>query len=72
MIKFWTIAIILFIISTVIIAKFSLNKFRKEAGEKNWKVWTGRGTYWQLVSLCSFGIAMIIMYGLHLLKVPIF
>ena len=71
MIKFWIISSIIFVITLLIISKFTLAKFRKETGEKNWKVWTGRGTYWQLASLCSFGIAMTIMYVLHLLNIPI-
>ena len=71
MIKFWIISSILFVVALLVIVKFTLTKFRTETGEKNWKVWTGRATYWQLVSLCSFGIAMAIMYALHLLNVSI-
>lgn len=61
MIKFWAIAVLIFIIVTIILAKFTLKENRKETGEKNWKLWYGRSVYWRLLSLVSFGITFLIM-----------
>ena len=71
MIKFWTIAITIFIAVAFVLAKFSLKKFRKDAGEKTWKLWDGRATYWQLLSLFSFGITIAIMLIMHFINIPI-
>lgn len=61
MIKFWTIAVLIFIIVTIILVKFTLKDNRKEAGEKVWKLWYGRSVYWRILSLVSFGITFLIM-----------
>jgi hypothetical protein len=59
---FWIISIPLFIIVTAVIAKFTLKKFREESDDREWRLWAGRSTYWQLVSLCSFGITVFLMF----------
>ncbi len=69
MIKFWTLVILIFIIVTIILAKFTLKHYREETGEKMWKLWNGRATYWKLLSLTSFGITAGIMLLLHWTRV---
>ena len=59
---FWIISIPLFIVVTAVIAKFTLKKFREESDDREWRLWAGRSTYWQLVSLCSFGITVFLMF----------
>lgn len=71
MIKFWTIAILIFIIVTYILAKFTLKKYRKETGEKMWFLQDGRAAYWQILTLCSFGITVGIMFIMHWVGIPI-
>lgn len=66
MIKFWTLGILIFIVVTVILAKLTLKDHREKAGEKMWKLWNGRSTYWRLLSLVSFGLTVGIMFVLHL------
>ena len=65
MIKFWTFGILIFIVITIILAKFTLKHYREKTGEKMWKLWNGRSTYWRLLSLTSFGITVGIMLFLH-------
>ena len=65
MIKFWTIAILLLIVSTYILSRFTLKENRTEAGERVWRYGNGRSTYWRILTLCSFGITVAIMYVLH-------
>jgi hypothetical protein len=59
---FWIISIPLFLIVTAVIVKFTLKKFREESDDREWRLWAGRSTYWQLVSLCSFGITLFLMF----------
>lgn len=61
MIKFWIIAILIFIPSTYILSKFTLKENRKETGERIWRYGNGRSTYWRILTLCSFGITAVIM-----------
>jgi hypothetical protein len=63
MIKFWLIAIFIFIISTYLLSKLTLKSNREEAGERIWRF--GRSVYWRILSLCSFGITVVIMLILH-------
>ncbi len=72
MTKFWIIAVSIFIITTLIIAKFTLKKFRSESDDREWRLWSGRSTYWQLTSLCSFGITVFIMFALKWINVVTF
>lgn len=64
--KIYISAIIIFVITTAIIAKFTYSKFRSETKDKVWKLWDGRTNYWSLVTLCSFfittGIMLILKY----------
>jgi len=62
MTTFWIISLPLFLIVTAVIAKFTLKKFREESDDREWRLWAGRSTYWQLVSLCSFGITLFLMF----------
>ena len=59
---FWIISIPVFLIVTAIIAKSTLKKFREESDDREWRLWAGRSSYWQLVSLCSFGITLFLMF----------
>lgn len=65
MIKFWAIAIVIFIASTYLLSSFTLKANRKEAGEKIWRFGNGRSTYWRILTLCSFGITVLIMLIMH-------
>lgn len=71
MIKFWLIALLLFIVSTYLLSKFTLKENRKEAGERIWRYGNGRSTYWRVLCLCSFGIAMAIMGIMYWIGIPI-
>jgi len=65
MIKFWTVSLLLFIVITVILSRLTIDKYKKEAGEKVWKLWGGRTTYWKLLILLSIGISASILLILH-------
>jgi len=71
MIQFWTIAILIFIVATFILAKLTLKKQRKEMSDRVWKLWDGRATYWQLLTLSSFGITVGIMFIMHWVGIPV-
>ena len=71
MIKFWTIAILIFIVVAFILAKLTLKQQRKEMGDRVWKLWYGRSTYSQLLALSSFGITMAIMLAMHWIGIPV-
>ncbi|PRZ23422.1 hypothetical protein BC624_105144 [Flavobacterium granuli] len=71
MMKFWLIAILIFIVITYILSKFTLESNRKEAGERIWRFGNGRSTYWRILTLCSFGITAVIMLILHWIGIPI-
>ena len=71
MIKFWIIAILIFIPSTYILSKFTLKENRKETGERIWRYGNGRSTYWRILTLCSFGITAVIMLIFYWLGISI-
>ena len=71
MIRFWTIAILIFIVVAFILAKMTLKQQKKEMGDRVWKLWYGRSTYWQLLALSSFGITVVIMLVMHWIGIPI-
>lgn len=71
MIRFWTIAILIFIVAAFILAKLTLKQQRKEMGDRVWKLWYGRSTYWRLLALSSFGITVVIMLVMHWIGIPI-
>jgi len=58
--KIYITAIIIFVIISAIITKFTYKKFRGETEAKMWKIGGGIN-YWSLVSLCSFLITTAIM-----------
>jgi hypothetical protein len=64
MIKFWLIAIFIFIISTYILSKLTLKSNRAETGEQFDLEMEGLfiGVF---LLLCSFGITVVIMLILH-------
>lgn len=66
---FWIIAILLFVLVIFIIAKLTLKKFKAGSGERVWKLWYGKSTYWQIVALCSLCITMLILFGLKWVNV---
>ena len=69
MTQFWIISILLFILITLILAKFTLKNFKNKPSEKMWKLWDGRATYWQILGLCSFGITVVIVLTLKWLNI---
>ena len=71
MIKFWIIAILVFIVVTLLLAKLTLKKSRKERGDKMWKLWDGMTRYWLRISLTSLGITACIMFIVRWIGVPI-
>jgi membrane protein required for beta-lactamase induction len=71
MIEFWTIALLIFIVVTFILAKLTLKKQKEEMGDRVWRLWHGRSTYWRLLALTSFGITIGIMIIIHWLGIPI-
>lgn len=71
MIRFWTIAILIFIVAAFILAKMTLKQQKKEMGDRVWKLWYGRSTYWRLLALSSFGITVVIMLVMHWIGIPI-
>ena len=70
MIKFWIIAILVFIVVTLLLAKLTLKKSRKERGDKMWKLWDGMTKYWLRISLTSLGITACIMFIVRWIGVP--
>ena len=71
MIKFWIIAILIFIVVTFILTKLTLKKSRKERGEKMWKLWYGMTKYWLRLSLTSLGITACIMFIVRWIGFPV-
>lgn len=71
MMKFWIIAVFIYIISTYLLAKFTLKQNREEAGERVWRFGSGRSTYWRLLTLCSFGITVVVMLVMHWIGIVI-
>lgn len=71
MIQFWIIAILIFVVTTYLISKFTLKENRKETGERIWKYGYGRSTYWRILCLCSFGITFAIMLIMYWAGIPI-
>lgn len=73
MIKFWTIAILIFLVVGFILSKLTLKKQKEEMGDRVWRLWYGRSTYWRLLALSSFGITvgiMVIMYWMGVSFLP--
>lgn len=71
MIKFWLITILIFVISTFILAKLTLKSNREQTGERIWRFGYGRSTYWRLLTLCSIGITIAAIFIFHWIGVPI-
>ena len=71
MIKFWIIAILIFVVVTFILMKLTLKKSRKERGDKMWKLYDGMTKYWLRSSLASLAITTCIIFILQWLGVPI-
>lgn len=71
MIKFWLITILIFIVSTYILAKLTLKSNREETGERIWRFGYGRSTYWRLLTLCSTGITIALIFIFHWIGIPI-
>jgi uncharacterized membrane protein YidH (DUF202 family) len=72
MTKFWIITAIIFIVLTIIIAKFSYNSVRKESSAKMWKIGNGRTVYWEGVVVASSGMTILTMAILHFTNVLTF
>lgn len=71
MLKFWLITILIFILSTYILAKLTLKSNREETGERIWRFGYGRSTYWRLLTLCSIGITVALMLIFYWIGIPI-
>ena len=71
MIKFWIIAILIFVVVTFILAKLTLKKSRKERGEKMWKLYDGMTKYWLRLSMASLGITACIMFIVSWIGFPV-
>ncbi len=69
--KFWIIAILIFIIITLVLAKLTLKKRRKERGEKMWKLYDGMTKYWLRLSLVSMVITTCIIFLVNWIGFPI-
>lgn len=72
MIEFWIITASIFIVLTIIIAKFSYKYVRKESSEKMWKIGNGRAVYWRGVVVASSGLTILIMAILHFTNILTF
>ena len=72
MIEFWIITASIFIVLTMIIAKFSYKYVRKESSEKMWKIGNGRTVYWEGVVVASSGLTILIMGILHFTNILTF
>lgn len=71
MIKFWSITILIFAVSTYLISKFTLKSYRNETGERIWRYGYGRSTYWRVLTLCSIAITILTMFVLYWIGIPI-
>ncbi len=71
MVKFWIIAIVIYFILTYLLSKFTLKANRREVGERIWRFGSGRSTYWRILTLCSFGITVVVMLVLHWIGIVI-
>lgn len=69
--KFWIIAILIFIIITLVLAKLTLKKRRKERGEKMWKLYDGMTKYWLRLSFASMVITTCIIFLVNWIGFPI-
>jgi len=65
MTEFWILTTSIFIVLTMIIAKFSYKHVRKESSEKMWKIGNGRAVYWIGVAVASSGLTILIVAFLH-------
>ena len=71
MIKFWLITILIFIVSTYILAKLTLKSNREQTGERIWRFGNGRSTYWRILTLCSIGITVALVLIFYWIGIPI-
>jgi hypothetical protein len=61
MVKLSIIAVVIFLILTLLTVKFTLKKYKKENSEKMWRLWGMRTMYWQGVILISTVLTFLIM-----------
>ncbi|MFT5243347.1 MAG: hypothetical protein ACI8QQ_001277 [Psychroserpens sp.] len=61
MVKLSIIAVVIFLILTLITVKLTLKKHKKENSEKMWKLWGIRTMYWRAVILISSVLTFVIM-----------
>ncbi len=66
MIKFWIIAILIFLVVTFIFVTLTLKKSRKERGDKMWKLYDGMTKYWLRSSLASLAITTNNLYNIYI------
>ena len=61
------ISILVFLITLYIVYRYSYNYYRKNTGEKMWKLWGIRTSYWEGVIIVSGGLTAIILILLKLI-----
>lgn len=71
MIKFWSIAIFIFILSTYLLAKFTLKSYREETSERIWRYGNGRSVYWRILTLCTIAITSVVILVMHWVGIPV-
>ncbi|MGV9003434.1 hypothetical protein [Flavobacterium sp.] len=62
MINFWILSVLIFVVSTLLLSKLTLRKYRMETGEKMWKNFGSSTHFWKLLLLCSLGITALILF----------
>ncbi len=65
MIKFWALAITLFLTIAFLFWRLTSGHFKKEYGEKLWKQWGTRLFYWQGVVYTSTAITILVLFLLQ-------
>lgn len=60
--KNWVLAIALFLIITFLFWRITNGHFKKEYGNKMWKLWGTRTFYWQGAILLSSGLTILIIF----------
>ncbi len=55
--------IMVFLVSMGVLTKFTYKEFKEKIGERIWKFWDGRTTYWSLLIVISGFITFFLMLG---------
>ena len=64
--KIYITGIVIYMLTILILARFTSNKFKSETGEKTWKLAGGRSAYWRILiiisGLVTAGIMLILKW----------